>query len=252
MTDESSQPNQGSQRDDAWSPMVDKMKVSGAPAGAMNLNIEGRQPVSPLQGFGQCWQKTFKIRLTGIHKSPAEVMQIWKENFPRFQPRENQFYPTLAGIKPGEVLLINAKVPAIPGTPSILPVATGVLVLYADDTMLTVMTPEGHPEAGWNTFSTYEEEGVVFAQAQSLCRPNDPLYEVFNRFLGSSGQQDRIWMHVLQSLADYLGVQGEKVEKNKVLVDSRVQWAQAKNIWKNAAIRTVFYVAGTPVRWLRR
>ena len=161
MTDESSQPNQGSQRDDAWSPMVDKMKVSGAPAGAMNLNIEGRQPVSPLQGFGQCWQKTFKIRLTGIQKSPAEVMQIWKENFPRFQPRENQFYPTLAGIKPGEVLLINAKVPAIPGTPSILPVATGVLVLYADDTMLTVMTPEGHPEAGWNTFSTYEDEGEV-------------------------------------------------------------------------------------------
>ena len=78
------------------------------------------------------------------------------------------------------------------------------------------------------------------------------MYEVFNRFLGSSGQQDRIWMHVLQSLADYLGVQGEKVEKNKVLVDSKVQWNQAKNIWKNAAIRTVFYVAGTPVRWLRR
>ena len=235
----------------AWAPLTATMKVSDVPAGAMNLNVEGRQPVSPLQGFGQCWQKTFKVRLSGVKQSPEEVMRTWKENFQKFQPPENFFYPSMSGIKPGEVLLIEAKVPPLPGMPSFLPVATGVMVLYADDTTFTVMTPEGHPESGWNTFSVYEEDDGLVAQAQSLCRPTDPLYEVFNRYLGSSAQQDRVWTHVLSSLAGHYGVKGQ-VTASKVLVDPRVQWSQAKNIWKNAAIRTVFYLVGAPVRWARR
>jgi hypothetical protein len=178
-------------------------------------------------------------------------MKVWKENFPKFQPPENRFYPTMSGLKPGEVVLIDAKVPPLPGTPSILPVSTGVLVMYADDTTITVMTPEGHPESGWNTFSTYEEDGVVIAQCQSLCRPNDPLYEFFNRFMGSSAQQDKIWIHVLASLAEHFGVKGQ-VTTAKVLVDPSVQWSQAKNIWNNAAIRTVFYLLAAPVRWLKK
>jgi hypothetical protein len=235
----------------AWAPPTSKIKVSDVPAGAINLNVDGRQPVSPLQGFGQCWQKTFKVRLSGVKQSPAEVMRTWKENFQKFQPRENFFYPSMSGIKPGEVLLIEAKVPPLPGMPSFLPVATGVMVLYADDTAFTVMTPEGHPESGWNTFSVFEEDGGLVAQTQSLCRPTDPLYEVFNRYLGSSAQQDKVWTHVLTSLAEYYGVKGQ-VTLTKVLVDPKVQWKQAKNIWKNAGIRTVFYLLGAPVRWVRR
>jgi hypothetical protein len=33
-------------------------KVARAPAGALNLNVDGRRAMSPLQGFGQMWQKT--------------------------------------------------------------------------------------------------------------------------------------------------------------------------------------------------
>ena len=247
-------PSQNSQnadpRENAWAPPVSRMKVVEVPTGAINLNVDGRQPVSPLQGFGQCWQKTFKVRLSGVTHSPAEVMQAWKENFPKFQPAENHFYPSMAGIKPGEVVFIDAKVPALPGTPSILPVATGVLVLYADDTSFTVMTPEGHPESGWNTFSVYEEDDGLVAQIQSLCRPTDPLYEVFNRYLGSSAQQDSTWTHVLTSLAEHYAVKGQ-VTLTKVLVDPKVQWKQAKNIWNNAGIRTVFYLLGAPIRWVQ-
>ena len=36
----------------------------------MNLNVEGRQVVGPLQGFGQMWQKTYTIRLSGASVSP--------------------------------------------------------------------------------------------------------------------------------------------------------------------------------------
>lgn len=236
-------------REQTWAQPVDRMKVTEVPAGAINLNVEGRQPLSPLQGFGQLWQKTFKVRLPGLELTPAQVMQAWKENFPKFQPPENRFYPPMAGIKPGEVLLINARVPAFPGSPSILPVAAGVMVLYADDTSFTVVTPEGFPEAGWNTFSVYEDDGCLVAQVQPLCRANDPMYEIFNRFLGSSAQQDMTWSHVLTSLAAHFGIQGQ-VSATKTLVDPRLQWSQAKNIFKNAGIRTVFYLLGAPFRWM--
>jgi len=238
-------------RQAAWAEPIEHIKVREVPEGATNLNVDGRQPASPLQGFGQMWQKTFRVRLSGIDLSPAEVMAIWMGNFQKFQPPENTFYPSMAGIKPGEVLLIQAKVPPLPGLPSFLPVSTGVMVLYADDTTMTVMTPEGHPEAGWNTFSVSEEDGTLVAQCQSLCRPSDPIYEVFNRFLGASSQQDRIWTHVLVSLADHFGVQGQ-VTMAKVLVDPKVQWKHARNIWQNAAIRTMVYLVGSPFRWVRR
>jgi hypothetical protein len=234
-----------------WAPPTPRMKVSGAPAGVMNINVEGRQPASPLQGFGQMWQKTFKVRLSGVKLSPAGVMEIWRANFPHFQPAENRFYPTMSGVEPGSVLLIEAKVPPFPGMPSVLPVATGVMVLYSDAESFTVMCPQGHPLAGWNTFSAYEEDGVVVAQVLEQSRASDPLYELFNRFLGSSAQQDKIWTHVLSSLAEHLGVKGNVV-MTKTLVDPSVQWSEAKNIWNNAAIRTVFYLAGTPVRWIRK
>jgi hypothetical protein len=41
-------------------------------------------------------------------------------------------------------------------------------------------------------------------------------------------------------------------ELRMVLVDPRVQWSEAKNIWHNAAIRTVLYTLAAPFRWVRR
>src|SRR6202022_4007053 len=106
---------------------VAKLRVSGMPKDATNLNVEGRRVVGPLQGFGQLWQKTYRIRLAGTTVSPTEVVRIWKDNFPRFWPKGNRFYAPLTGIAPGEVGLINMS---IPGN---IPLSTGVLVLYADD-----------------------------------------------------------------------------------------------------------------------
>ena len=260
MDDESQEGNLGlgetipgqvasSSKNESWAKPTHHISVSGAPKEAMNINVEGRHLVSPLQGFGQLWQKTFRIRLSGLNKSPVEVMSIWKANFQKFQPPENKFYPTMSGIKPGEAILIEGKVPPLPGMPSILPVATGVMVLYADDGMFTVMNPEGHPLCGWNTFSVFDDEGVLYAQVQEQSRPSDPLYELFFRFLGSSAQQDKIWLHVLTQLAAYFDIH-EPVEVTKTLMDPSVQWSQASNITKSAAIRTVFYVLGTPIRWI--
>ena len=49
---------------DSWAKPVDSMTVGEMPAGAINLNVAGRRPTSPMQGFGQLWQKTYTLRIT--------------------------------------------------------------------------------------------------------------------------------------------------------------------------------------------
>ena len=226
-----------------WAQRISTLKLSRVPTGALNLNVEGRGAVGPLQGFGQMWQKTFRICLSGLEMDPTEVIQVWKSSFPQFVPKNQRFYPSLDGIKPGQIILLNVSQTG-------LPVSTGMVVLYADEESFTLMTPQGHPESGWVTFSVaLEEEGLV-CQVQTLSRANDPLYEIGFR-LFASNSQNHFWTHVLESLAAHLGVKG-KVEMSKVCLDPRCQWSEAKNIWHNAAIRTVFYRLGTPLRWAKR
>lgn len=240
-----STPNRGVEY---WARPVSRIDVNEVPPGAININVAGRQVANPLQGFGQLWRKTYRVRLPGIQASPPEVMRAWKENFERFQPRENRFHLPVSGLRPNDVLFIDAEVPALPGTPNIMPVASGVMVLYADETSFTVITPQGFPESGWNTFSAFEDQGVTVAQVQSMARASDPLYEIYFRFLGSSEQQEKTWVHVLASLAAHFGVH-EQVSMEKECLAPDVQWKQAGNIIYNAGIRTVFYKLGAPLRW---
>jgi hypothetical protein len=233
-----------------WAKPTPTIEVSEIPSGATNINIEGKRRSGAMQGFGRLWQKTYRVRLEGSKSSPAEVMQIWKAKFADFQPPENHFYPPMTGIKPNDVLFIEAKVPAFPGTPSILPIASGVTVLYVDETMFTVMTPEGFPVAGWNTFSVIEEDDVCVAQVQSLERASDPIYEMFDRFFGAAGQQEKIWKTVLTNLANHMGTTN-RVTFEKVCVDDKIQWSHVSNIWNNAGARTMLYKIGSPVRWAK-
>lgn len=227
--------------EETWATNVDRLKVSGAPAEADNLNVDGRHLTSPLNGFGQLWQKTYRVALTGVQVTPQEVVRLWKEKLPELMPDDSRFYPSISGVKPGEIVLINASLPMIPGG---MPVSTGVLILYADEFMFSVMTPEGHPEAGFNTFSAFEEDGVTYCQIQSLARANDPIYELGFRLMGGSKQQEKIWRHVLGQLSGKFGVADPQVTLDKVCVDTRLQWKEAKNIWHNAVIRTTLSLPG--------
>jgi hypothetical protein len=232
-----------------WARPIDRLKVSDVPTGATAINVNGREVVSPMQGFGPLWQKTYRVRLAGAAVSPQEVMREWKAHFPEFQPPENRFLPSMAGVKPGEVLFIEASLPAWPGSPWGFPVSAGVMVLYADDEMFTVMTPAGFPEAGWNTFSAFVEDGVTVAQVQSLARSNDPIYEFGFRYIGGAAQQEKIWAAVLTAVAAHFGVKGT-VQTELSCIDNTLQWSQAKNVWQNAIIRTFFYNLAAPWRWL--
>lgn len=226
-----------------WAKRVEKLEVSAVPDGASNVNVHGRREVGALQGFGQLWQKTYQVRLNGVGATPEEVVRTWKERFPELQPPNSRFYPSMAGVAPGEVLFISASVGG-------MPVHTGVRVIYADDESFTVMTPEGHPESGWNTFSAYaDEDGTTVARVQSLARANDPVYEIGFRVAGAT-EQERIWTHVLKSLSAHFGV-NEPVSLEKVCVDPKLQWSQARNLWHNAGARSMIYTMTAPLRWRR-
>ncbi len=242
-------PEEETPRDaDHWARKVSSLKLGPVPSSAINLNVQGKHPVGPLQGFGPMWQKTYRVRLNGAKVLPTGVITVWKEHFPEFWPRGNRFYGPLAGIAPGVVGLINAA-------PVGMPISTGVMVLYADEESFTFMTPEGHVFASWITFSASEEDNGTVAQIQTLMRTNDPIYELFFR-LGFSRYEDSLWRHTLKSLATYFDVDAPQVETQSVCVDRRMQWSQAKNIWFNAGARTMLYVMATPMRvpmrWWRK
>lgn len=239
-------PTPANKAEESWARPVDRLKVGSAPAEAMNANVDGRHLTSPLNGFGQLWQKTYKIKLEGVNVSPEEVVSLWKAKLPELMPGDSRFYPSISGVKPGEIVLINATLPGIPGG---MPVSTGVMILYADEVSFSVMTPEGHPEAGFNTFSSYEEDGVTVAQIQSLARANDPIFELGFRLLGGAKQQEKIWHHVLSRLSEEIGCQNRQVGMKKVCVDTRLQWSQAGNVWHNSVIRTTL---NAPVRMAKK
>ena len=189
-----------------WAQPVAKLTVEGERPGALNLNVDGKGLTGPLQGFGAMWQKTYRVSLTGAAVTPEEVMAYWKAHLPELMPADSRFYPSMIGVKPGEVVLISATLPSMFGAPAV-PVSTGVLILYADDESFSVMTPDGHPESGFNTFSALDEDGVTVCQIQSLARANDPIYEFGFRFMGGGAQQEQIWRHVLTQLAQHWSVE---------------------------------------------
>ena len=226
-----------------WARQGTNLRVGAAPRNQVN-NVDGRSAVGPLQGFGKMWQKTYRVRLAGAAVSPVEVIRVWKQDFPSFWPRGNRFYVPLTGIQPGEVAMLTVKAGGVP-------LSTGVLVLYADDESFTLMTPEGHMFAGWITFSAYpdaEQEAVTMAQAQVLMRANDPIYELGLR-LGGHRKEDTFWQHTLLAIAARFGVTSVPVQTEVVCVDPRMRWSYARNITRNAAMRTMLL---GPTRWFRR
>jgi hypothetical protein len=229
-----------------WARPVERLETQAS--GGLDT-VRGRQTMGAIQGFGKLWQKTFRVRLDGAGLSPAEVVAIWKAEFPSFWPKGNTFHAPLTGIQPGEVALLAI------GLPGGLKLSTGVVVIYADDESFTFMTPQGHTFAGWVTFSAFRQTdgdgGSVVAQAQILMRAQNPLTEVALT-LGGHRQEDAFWQHTLRALAARVGVDGVEPETQVLCVDPRRQWRRIGNIRYDASIRSAVYTFAAPVRWLRR
>ena len=222
-----------------WAKPVEKLHVTKIESSISSLNVEGRRPVGPIRGFGQMWEKTYELRFSDPKKTPFEIATTTKENFVRFQPPQNHFYPSPAGLVAGETVLIRSAVMGVP-------ILTGVLVSYADDVSFTFMTPQGHPESGWVTFRVFKEASETVCQIQGLARANDMLYEIAFRLHGSKFQE-QTWMHVLGSLAKHLDVNSQPTMKKRV-VAPKMQWSQVGNIRHNAQLWTLAYLLIWPIR----
>ncbi|HSL01617.1 MAG TPA: hypothetical protein VK869_14875 [Rubrobacteraceae bacterium] len=229
---------------DHWARYVETLEVSDVPEGAVNLNVEGRRVVGPLQGFGKMWQKTYRVRLEGVDTSSAEVVRVWKERFPEFWAPGNRFFVPSVGLSPGGVALINGDMPGSRWF------STGIMVLYADEDSFTYITPEGHPFSGWITFSAHnEDDGPLVAQAQLLIRANDPLYELLMP-LGIHRLENTTWQRTLENLAAHFGASGE-VETRVVCVDPKRRWSRYGNIRHNAIILSALHAVARRLRRLR-
>ncbi len=229
-----------------WAKPVDRLSAEGV-AGASVDSVTGKRVSGPLQGFGQLWQKTFRVSLDGSTMSPQEVIALWKDQFPTFWPSTGRFYAPLAGIVPGEVALLD--IDPVPGSP--IKFSTGVMVLYADDESFTFINPEGHALSAWITFSAYREGDVTIAQAQALERTSDPFDEL-GYMLGGNRMNDRFWRDTLTNVGRATGATNPTVEVVVVCIDSRRQWRQIANLRNSATLHAVGHIIAAPARWIAR
>ena len=230
---------------DSWARPVERLSTTARTTGMDT--VTGKRVAGPVQGFGQLWQKTFKVRLEGVVTDPETVVAHWKAAFPTFWPKGSKFYAPLAGIAPGEVALL--EVSPVPGSP--VKMSTGVMVIHADRESFTFMTPEGHALSAWITFSAFRDGDATVAQAQALERTSDPLIEL-TYILGANRSNDRFWAQTLTNLARSLGVSAPEVDTRKVCVDRRRQWRYLGNMRHSAAVNMTVATVTAPARWLRR
>jgi hypothetical protein len=224
-----------------WAEKVVRLSV-GDEVAKQGFNIAGKRLTGPQQGFGKLWQRAYWVDL-GDAVTPTDLVADWKEHFGSYWPRSGTFHASLTGVAPGSVNPIAVG----PGKGLL---ATGVLVLYADDEAFTFMTPEGHMFAGWITFSGVEADGGgTRASIQILIRTNDPLYELGWPVLRKG--EDVFWAATLRNLAEHHGVHDAAVGSTTTCVDRRRLWHNWRNVRHNAGIRSVLHLLAAPFRALR-
>lgn len=218
-----------------WARSIERIWLTDIPEEAMNINVHGRRVTSPAKGFGRMWDKRYRLRLNDTDVDPRRVVSVWKAAFPEFWPKGNRVFTSAkAPLAPGTTAVLNLSLPGG------LTLATGIMIVYADDTSFSFMTVEGHMLAGLINFSSFQEDGTTIIQVHPLFRASDPLMELAFRF-GASNQEDVFWHRTLNNLARRLGFHGH-IEQHSKLIDGRLDWSEAGSLWKNAAIRSSFYM----------
>lgn len=218
-----------------------RVTCGAVPSGVVNLNVEGRRPTSPDEGFGALQQRTYRAALPGVSLSPQEVIAVWKADFGKFWPKGNIFHVCGTAIEPGVTGVINLTL--LGG----IRLYTGAVIASVDELSFEFMTLQGHMFSGRINFSAFIENHQLYIQTRALVRPNDLLYELAYRLGFGARAEDDFWHASLKNLASHFGVTA-RVEQVNQLLDSRWQWRRFSNIWYNAGIRSVLYRLASPFR----
>jgi hypothetical protein len=217
-----------------WAAKVDRLHVADD-LRAYGYNIEGRRIAGPTNGFGRLWQRTYTAEL-GTVTSPERVVADWRAHFGDFWPRTGRFHGSISAITPGDVAPVTA-----------VGVTTGIMVLYADETSFTFLTPEGHMFAALITFSCdTSESGATNAQIRMLLRTSDPIFEVMWPLLRRG--EDIFWRGTLRNLSAAQGVNDVTVEEHTECVDLKRLWKNWSNVRYNAGLRTIRHALSAPFR----
>ncbi len=216
----------------AWAKSGTRLTVDAARRD-QGFNVEGKRVAGPQQGFGRLWDRTFTVALGDA--SPELVVRDWRARFGDFWPKGGTFYGSITSLEAGDVAPLTAA-----------GVATGILVIYADDTSFTFMTPEGHMFGGLNTFSAERRDGGTVAEIRMLVRTSDPSWELFWPIIRRA--ESKFWKGTLTHVAAANGVTGVPVAETTVCVDRGRLWRNWSNVFRNGAIATLFHALGRPFR----
>jgi hypothetical protein len=222
----------------SWAAKVDHLEVSADHAAA-GYNIQGRRITGPQQGFGRLWQRTYTTNLGDVVE-PTTLITDWKLHFGDFWPEGATFHTAITGVTPGAVAPIGIN--AAPG----MELATGIIVLYADDESFTFMTPEGHMFAGMITFAAEDVDGSTEVTIKILIRTNDPLYELGWPVMRR--KEDVFWSSTLRNLAAKYGIDDAEVVESTSCVDRKRLWSNWTNIRHNAGVRSGVHTVAKPFR----
>src|ERR687889_2106702 len=81
----------------SWAVGRSILRVSDAPEGAVNLNVDGRRVIGALQGFRQLWQKIYTVRLRGVDAIPRRLWPSGSESSPcLIRPRAGSILRSMA------------------------------------------------------------------------------------------------------------------------------------------------------------
>jgi hypothetical protein len=221
-------------REGAWAANVDRLHVPGDRKD-VGFNVEGRRVAGPQQGFGRLWDRTFTVAL-GDAVTPEALVKDWRARFGDFWPKGNTFYGSITALEAGDVAPLTAA-----GV-----ITTGVLVIYADDTSFSFITPEGHQFCGMITFSARRDEPGTVAEIRMLIRTADPSWELLWPVI--KPMEARFWKGTLTNVAAAHGVHGVAVGEVTTRVDPRLIWRNWTNVFRNGAASTVLHVLGRPFR----
>jgi Domain of unknown function (DUF1990) len=217
-----------------WAGKVDRLHVDG-PRQDKAFNVEGRRVAGPQQGFGRLYDRIFTIVL-GDAVTPEALVKDWRAHFGDFWPKSATFYGSVTAIEAGDVAPLTAS-----------GVTTGVLVIYADDTSFSYITPEGHMFAGMITFSArHDEKTGTVAEIRMLVRPADPLWVIV--WPVGRGLEGKFWKGTLENLAASRGVTGVTASEATKCVDQKILWKNWRNSLHNGAIVTIRHTLGRPFR----
>lgn len=223
-----------------WAANRDRLEVTEA-ARQYGYNINGMRVAGPQQGFGKLWQRTFWVDL-GPAVTPQALVADWRAHFGDFWPRMGRFHGAVSGIAPGDVAALEVGLPTGTGPA----MATGVLVLYADDTSFTFITPEGHIFAAMITFSGEPGPDGTRAQIRMLVRTSDPLFELGWPFIKRA--EGDFWKGTLTNLAASHGIAGAVVTEVTECLDPARLWQNWRNVRHNSGIRSAWHVVTSPFR----